>query len=158
MLKSETTKATGKLNIVVRDENGKVKEDFTVPNLVVTTGLAFIAGRMKDTDTGAGGSHTIPDAMTHMAVGTDSTATALSDTALGSEVAGARVSLTDTEINGADTVYTALFAAGTGSTGLTEAGIFNAASAGTMLCRTGFNVINKGAADTMTVTWTITIS
>ena len=154
MLKSETTKATGKLNIVVRDENGKVKEDFTVPNLVVTTGLAFIAGRMKDT----GGSHTIPDAMTHMAVGTDNTAAALSDTALGSEVTGARVLLTDTVINGADTVYTALFPAGTGTDSLTEAGIFNDSSAGTMLCRTVFAVINKGLADTMTVTWTITIS
>lgn len=158
MLKSETTKATGKLNIVVRDENGKVKEDFTVPNLVVTTGLAFIAGRMKDTNTDAGGSYTIPDAMTHMAVGTDSTTAALSDTALGAEVADARVSLTDTVINGADTVYTALFPAGTGTDSLTEAGIFNAASGGTMLCRTVFAVINKGSADTMTVTWTITIS
>ena len=157
MLKSETTKATGKLNIVVRDENGKVKEDFTVPNLVVTTGLNFIAGRMKDT----GGGYTIPDAMTHMSVGTGSTAAALSDTALGSEVTGARVLLADTVINGADTVYTATFPAGTGtsiSPGLTEAGIFNDSSAGTMLCRTVFAVINKGAADTMTVTWTITIS
>ena len=154
MLKYETTKATGKLNIVVRDENGKVKEDFTVPNLVVTTGLAFIAGRMKDT----GGSYTIPAAMTHMAVGTDNTAAALSDTTLGTEVAGARITLTDTVINGADTVYTATFAAGTGTAALTEAGIFNASAAGTMLCRTVFEVINKGAADTMTVTWTITIS
>jgi hypothetical protein len=27
-----------------------------------------------------------------------------------------------------------------------------------MLCRTVFAVINKGASDTMTITWTITIS
>ena len=149
MLKSETTTATGKVNIVVRDENGKVKEDFTVPNLVVNTGLAFIASRMEGVDDAI---------MSHMAVGTDNTAAAGGDTALGSEVAGARVALTSGVASGADMVYTATFPAGTGTAALTEAGIFNDSSAGTMLCRTVFAVINKGAADTMTVTWTITIS
>ena len=149
MLKSETTKATGKVNIVVKDENGKLKEEFTVPNLVVTTGLNFIASRMEGVDDAI---------MSHMAVGTDNTAAAGGDTALGSEVAGARVALTDGVASGGDMVYTATFPAGTGTAALTEAGIFNASSAGTMLCRTVFAVINKGAADTMTVTWTITIS
>ena len=46
----------------------------------------------------------------------------------------------------------------TGTGAITEAGILNAASAGTLLCRTVFSVINKGASDSMTVTWTITIS
>lgn len=149
MLKSETTKATGKVNIVVKDENGKLKEEFTVPNLVVTTGLNFIASRMEGVDDAV---------MSHMAVGTDNTTAAASDTTLGAEVAGARVALTDGLATGGDMVYTATFPAGTGTAALTEAGIFNASSAGTMLCRTVFAVINKGAADTMTVTWTITIS
>jgi hypothetical protein len=149
MLKSERTKATGKVNIVVRDENGKVKEDFTVPNLVVTTGLAFIASRMEGVDDAI---------MSHMAVGTNNTAAAAGNTALGTEVAGARVALTSGLASGGNMVYTALFPAGTGTAALTEAGIFNASAAGTMLCRTVFEVINKGAADTMTVTWTITIS
>jgi hypothetical protein len=39
-----------------------------------------------------------------------------------------------------------------------EAAIFNAASAGTMLCRTTFAVVNKGANDGMSITWTITVS
>lgn len=149
MLKSETTKATGKVNIVVRDEKGKVKEDFTVPNLVVTTGLAFIASRIEGVDDAI---------MSHMAVGTDNTAAAAGNTTLGSEVAGARVALTSGVASGGDMVYTANFPAGTGTAALTEAGIFNASSGGTMLCRTVFAVINKGLADTMTVTWTITIS
>ena len=146
MLKSERTKATGKVNIVVRDKNGKVKEDFTVPNLVVDTGLAFIASRMEDASSGV---------MSHMAVGTDTTAAASGDTALGTELA--RVTCSGAA-NGANMVYTAEFEAGTGTGSLTEAGIFNDESGGTMLCRTVFAVINKGAADTMTVTWTITIS
>jgi len=147
MLKSERTKATGKVNIVVRDKNGKVKEDFTVPNLVVNTGLAFIASRMEGVDDAI---------MSHMAVGTDTTAAAGGDTALGTELA--RVVLDGGTANGANMVYTAEFEAGTGTGSLTEAGIFNAESGGTMLCRTVFAVINKGLADTMTVTWTISIS
>jgi hypothetical protein len=54
--------------------------------------------------------------------------------------------------------YVASFPAGTGTGAVTEAGVFNAASAGTMLCRTVFSVVNKGAADAMSVTWTITVS
>ena len=41
---------------------------------------------------------------------------------------------------------------------VTEAGIFNAASGGTMLCRTVFSVVNKGADDSLSVTWTITLT
>ena len=39
---SETLKPTGELKIVVTDKNGKVKEERTEKNLVVTTGLVYI--------------------------------------------------------------------------------------------------------------------
>jgi hypothetical protein len=54
--------------------------------------------------------------------------------------------------------YVATFSAGTGTGAVVEAGIFNAASAGTMLCRTVFAVVNKGVDDAMTITWQITVS
>jgi hypothetical protein len=41
---------------------------------------------------------------------------------------------------------------------VTEAGIFNALTGGDMLCRTVFPVVNKGADDTMSVTWTVTLN
>ena len=50
------------------------------------------------------------------------------------------------------------FEAGDATGAVTEAGIFNAASGGDMLCRTVFSVVNKAADDTMSVTWTITLS
>jgi len=50
------------------------------------------------------------------------------------------------------------FGAGVGTGAVTEAGIFNASSAGTMLCRTTFSVINKAAADTLGITWTVTVN
>ena len=135
-------KLTGKLSIAI---NGEVVQE--VPNLVVTAGKGYVASRMKD------GSAT---AMSHMGIGSGSTAAAASDTALGSQLA--RTSLTSTTVSGADVVYVDTFPAGTGTGAVTEAGIFNASSGGTMLCRTVFDVVNKGASDAMTITWTVTVS
>ena len=95
-------------------------------------------------------------AMSHMAIGSGSTAAAASDTALGSQLA--RTGLTSTTVSGADVVYVDTFPAGTGTGAVTEAGLFNASSGGTMLCRTVFSVVNKGASDAMTITWTVTVS
>ena len=148
MINTDGLKVTGSVNVVINDEDGKQKENFTIPNLVVDTGLAYIASRMKDATA---------TAMTHMAVGTGTTATAGGQTALVTQL-GSRVALTSTTVTANSTAYVASFGAGVATGALTEAGIFNASTSGTMLCRTVFAVINKGAADTMTITWTITIS
>jgi len=132
----------GRVSITVNDE--VVQE---IDNLVVTTGKNFVASRMKDaTDT----------AMSHMGVGTGSTAAAAGDTALGSELG--RNALTSTTVTDNEVAYICTFAAGDATGAITEAGLFNAASAGTMLCRTVFSVVNKGASDAMTITWTVTVS
>jgi hypothetical protein len=146
---NDSIKMKGRLNIVLTGPDGEVKEQHEVDNLVVTVGKNFIASRMKDTtDT----------AMSHMEVGTGSTAAAVGDTALGAAVASSRVSLTSTTVSTNSVAYVATFPAGTGTGALTEAGIFNASSSGTMLCRTVFSVINKGAADTLGITWTVTVN
>jgi hypothetical protein len=141
-------KLTGNLDIVVRDSDGNIKEQRQERNLVVTAGLGFIASRMKDTT---------DDAMTHMAVGSDNTAAAAGNTDLGS-ILGSREALDSTTVSGATVTYVSTFEAGDGTGAITEAGIFNAASSGTMLCRTVFSTVNKAADDTMTITWTITLS
>jgi len=132
----------GRLTIAINDE--VVQE---IDNLVVTTGKGYVASRMKDATA---------TAMSHMAVGTGSTAAAAGDTALGNE--SARVALTSTTVSGADVVYVGSFGAGVGTAALTEAAILNASSSGTMLCRTVFPVINKSSSDSMVVTWTVTAS
>ena len=132
----------GKLQIRLNDE--VVQE---VDNIVVTTGKGYVASRIKDTSA---------TAMSHMGIGSGSTAASASDTALGTQLG--RVALTSTNVSGAVVTYVASFAAGTGTGAVTEAGIFNASSGGTMLCRTVFSVVNKGASDSMTVTWTVTVS
>ena len=135
----------GRLTISLNDE--VVQE---VDNLVVTDGKEFVAKRMSGTTAGV---------MSDMAIGTDTTAAAASQAALVSE--SARVTLTGTPagvVSGATVTYTATFPAGSGTAAITEAGIFNANSGGDMLCRTVFAVVNKGASDSMTITWVVTAS
>ena len=135
-------KLTGKLKIAL---NGETVQE--IDNLVVTDGKEYVASRMKDASA---------TAMSHMAIGSGSTAAAAGNSALGSELG--RVALTSTAVSGAVVTYTATFAAGTGTGAVTEAGILNASSSGTLLCRTVFSVVNKGTSDSMTITWTVTVS
>lgn len=146
---NEELKVTGDVSFVLRDKTGKIIETKEITNLVVTTGRNYIASRMKDATA---------TAMTHMAIGTGAVAAALGDTALGTELA--RVALTSTNVTTNSIAYACTFAAGVpaGTNAFTEAGLFNAASAGTMLCRTVFAAINKAAGDSLTITWTITVS
>lgn len=144
---NDSIEVTGELKLTLTRPDGHVKHEVIIPNLVVTTGKNYIASRIKDASA---------TAMTHMAIGTGSTAAAASDTALGSEAG--RVALTSTTVSTNNIAYVATFAAGTGTGAITEAGILNASSSGTLLCRTVFSVINKGSADTLGITWTVTVN
>ena len=148
---NENLKLSGQLNIVLKDKAGNIKETREEKNLVVNTGLAYIASRMKDTTKGA---------MSHMALGSGTTAAAATQTDLVT-ILGSREALDSTTISGTNNekiVYVSSFEAGDATGAVTEAGIFNAATSGDMLCRTVFSVVNKAADDTMSVTWTITLS
>lgn len=144
---SDKVKMTGKLSIELRGPDGELKHSQEIDNLVVTVGKNFIASRMKDATA---------TAMSHMAIGTGAVAAAAGDTALGAEAG--RVALTSTTVTTNNVAYVATFPAGTGTGAITEAGLFNAASAGTLLCRTVFSVINKAAADSLGITWTVTVN
>ena len=134
-------KLTGALTIALNDEIVQETE-----NLVVTAGKNWVADRMNNANT----------VMTYMAVGTGTNAAAAGDTTLQTE--NDRNALTSTTVTANAVAYVATWAAGDATAGLTEAGIFDAASSGDMLARTVFSVVNKGAADSMTITWTITVS
>ncbi len=140
---NDNFKLKGRADLVLSDQKGTVKEIITIPNLVVNTGKNYITARMGSNANAV---------MSHMAVGNSNTAAALTDIALGSQVS--RTSLTGT-VTANSIAYTASFGAGVATDALTEAGIFNASSGGEMLCRTVFAVVNKGAADTLNVTWTV---
>jgi hypothetical protein len=140
---NDTLALTGKLTISL---NGDVVQETT--NLVVTAGKEWVAARMKNTST----------VMTHMAIGTGTTAAAIANTTLGTEVARQALSTSGGTVAGAVITFATSYAAGTGTGAITEAGVLNAASGGTMLARTVFGVVNKGSLDTMTISWAVTIS
>jgi hypothetical protein len=142
----ETLKVKGDVKIVITRANGSI-ETKEIHNLVVATGLNYIVSRMKDASA---------TAMSHMAIGSGSTAAAAGDTTLGTELG--RVALTSATVSANTIQYVASFPAGTGTGPVTEAGLLNAASGGTLLCRTKFGIVTKDAADSMTITWTVTVS
>lgn len=144
---NDMVSATGKLHIQVFDAEGNLKTEYHKTNLVVDTGLAYITSRMKDATA---------TAMSHMAVGSGTAGAASGNTALGTELG--RVALTSTTVTANSIAYVGDFPAGVGTGSVSEAGIFNASSGGTMLCRSQFGVVTKAAADSMRITWTVTIS
>lgn len=144
---NEQFKATGTLEIVVTDEHGNIKEVRKLKNIVTDLGKAWIAARMSAAGT--------PVAMGWMAIGTGTTAAVSTQTTLISEAA--RSALASTTVSTNTVTYIATFGAGSGTGAVTEAAIFNAVTAGTMLNRTTFSAINKGASDTISITWVITI-
>ena len=139
---------TGQVFLELVDHRGRLKFEEIVDNLVVDAGEAHIADQLSSAPGGA--------AMSHMAIGTGATAAAFGDTALGAETdRNALTSRTDaTNV----VTYVGTWAQGDGTNAaLREAGIFNAASVGTMLARAVYSNIDKQAGDTLTITWTVTI-
>ena len=196
---------TGALTIAINNEVVQKTK-----NLVVTSGKEWVAKRMAGQDSN----------MTHMAIGTGTTAAAAAQTALVTELERNAMTVSGGTVSANTIEYAATYAAGDGTGAITEAGIFDtigskvddiAVSAGgtgatatatvsggvvtavtvtgvgsgytsvptigftggagsgatatatlkeggDMLARTKFAVVNKGAADSMTVTWTITVS
>ena len=226
----------GKLSIIVTGQDGSIKQQMVIPNLVVTAGKGFIAGRMVGDRTlaatvatsGTAGQFTcgasklaINDRVTitgtlggtgnivgyatgtvyrvsavtgtspsvtgftlttqadvaivtvigtltgltyvtelpvisHMAIGAGTTSPVVGNTTMESSLARAVL----TSFTSSTNVVTAVasFAGGLGTGAITEAGLFNHVTTGTMLCRTTFPVVNKGAGDSIAITWAITVS
>lgn len=141
---ADSIKVTGKLVLTLRGPDGKVKET-RVANLVTTAGKNGIADQLLLAPTLA--------KPTHMAIGTGAPAATL----LGAELD--RNALTSkTRLNAVVTMV-GDWAAGDGTGALTEAGIFNIVTANTvdMYCSASFAVVNKLAADTLNISWTLTV-
>lgn len=124
------------------DEYGNLKQLEEAYNTVTTAGKNAAMDRLLASPTLG-----VP---THMGVGTGSP----SGTALGTELD--RNALTSKTRSGAVVTMQGDWAAGDGTGAITEAGVFDAASTGNMHLSTSFSVINKAAADTLSIVWTWT--
>jgi hypothetical protein len=144
----DSLKLKGDVFITVKDKDGNVKEERHEENLVVSAGLNFICDRMEGTTEAV---------MSHMGLGSGTTAAAAGDTDLETLI-GSRQSLDSTTVSSNTITYIASFGTGVSTGTVTEAALFNASTSGTMLCRVVFPAIGKQADDTMSVTWVITLT
>lgn len=148
-LKEGSLKATGVVTYKLFDENGNLKEERRIPNVVVTVGKNFLANWL----TLATQSDYF---MRYIALGTGTNAATAADTALQIELA-TRVAGTLTP-SGNIWQNVASFGPGVNTGAITEAGIFSQSSAGTLFARQVFGVITKNAGDSLQVTWQVTFS
>ena len=133
------------IGIVLCGPDGEIKEAHSLWNTVTTAGKNAIADQLLVTPT--------LGKATHMAVGTGTPG----GSALGSELDRNAFSSTQTR-SGAVVTYFGFWAAGDGTGAITEAGTFDASSSGNMWMSASFAVVNKLAADTLSITWTLTVS
>lgn len=134
---------------------GRHKDNIKLANLVTNAGMAGIASRINGADSEA--------AFTYIAVGTGTTAAAVTDTTLETETAAsglsraaATVSRQTTDVTNDTARLTRTFTV-TGTVAVTESGVFNAASSGVLLCRQTFSAINVVNGDQLTITWDIDV-
>lgn len=147
----DSLQLAGLVKLVLTGPDGEIKDTREIKNLVTTRGKEYITNRMIGTADGV---------MTHMGVGTSTQAAAAGDTALVAQLSGRSLtSFTATKVQDStlnDSIdYVCAFGTGDWVGAITEAGIFNASSAGVMLCRTTFSAINKATGDTLTITWRV---
>lgn len=143
----DTITVTGKILLRLRDSFGNVKQEFAKDNLVVQVGKNFLATAITTASASP---------FSHMALGSGTAAPAAADTALGSEVA--RQPLQSTSVIGSAATLVGYFAPGIATGTITEAGIFNANSSGTMLSHIVFGAVSKTPTDSLTITWTVSLS
>lgn len=155
---SEPIKLRGSFHIVHRDPNGNILRDFEVPNVITNAGLAEVASLILSDNPGTA------TAFDYIAIGTGTTGEQATDTALeleissgGGERAAATGTLTTTTVTNdtAQLQHTYNFSS---SFAVTEAGVFNAASNGTMLCRKTFSAVNVANGDSLQITYKIQFS
>lgn len=125
-----------------------VKDHRAFPNTVTTFGDKLVANRLS------GATLT---AASHMAIGTGTGGGATSNSLVTQLDRNALTSTTQgTGANDNDVIYVGDWAAGDGTGAITEAGIFNHTSNPGMMVYSSFSAVNKGASDTLQITWTVT--
>lgn len=144
-------KLKGKWDITLYGPDNEIKERRLGDNVITTDGTSFVASYLNSAAAAAA-----TFTMNYIAIGDGAVAANSSDTALGNELARA----VGTMSNVVGSIYrvTASFLSGTGTGAITEYGVFDSSTGGTMLSRDVESVVNKGASDDLVVVTEITIS
>jgi len=145
-------KLKGRWAMTLYGPDNDIKESRDGTNVITEDGTSFIAQFLVSAAAAAS-----TFTMNYIGIGTDSTAEASSNTALGTELD--RAEATISFISGSIYQATATFACGSTSAGaITEYGIFDSTTGGTMLNRDVEATINKGVNDDLVVVCQVTVS
>jgi hypothetical protein len=148
--REQSLKLKGRYFAVLYGPDGEVKASVSAPNVVTTNGKEFLASYLNSATT------TAQNTLQFIAIGTDSTAEAVGNTGLGVELA--RHTGTVSYVSNAIYQVSATFAAGSGTGAIVEYGLYNTNTGGTLFSRNTDLPINKGAGDSLTVVYQLTIS
>ena len=181
----DTGKLEGHINIVLKDKDGNIKKLFNLNfigrmlrNLNIQAPKLFLFGSWKNelaihnliTTAGKGlgtallGAVGSPAACTYLELGIGTNAAAAADTALQSAITDsglARAAATVTQQTTTttnDTLQLVKQWTASGSKAITECGIFNASSSGSMFGRQVFSAINVVSTDTIQITYQVKLS
>lgn len=147
-MSNDGLKLSGAIEVVCHDLDGRIIHSERKSNVVVTAGKNYLAAWV------AASSQATPF-MNYIACGTDNTAAAASQTALGAESFRKAGTLSSSGVVWQNVVT---FLPGDGTGVISEVGLLSQSSGGTMLARQTISPFNKTASNSMTVTWQITIS
>lgn len=148
----DTIRLRGSLRFALGDPEGRILKEWEVKNLVVNNGRAFVLKQLNSVN------HDVASNLSHLALGSSTTAPATSQTALGGEVTRKAItSITTTELT-ANPPYISMvvtFATNEGNTTMGEAALLNSSSAGTMFNRATFASFVKATSNTLSVTYNV---
>jgi basic membrane lipoprotein Med (substrate-binding protein (PBP1-ABC) superfamily) len=141
----------GKYFATLYGPDGKIKDQAETKNVVTTVGKNWL-GAFLASAAAAASTNTAKYAV----IGTDPTGALVGNTALGVEAA--RHTGTVSYVTDAIYQVTATFAAGSGTGDIVEYGIYTTNTGGTLISRATKSAIAKGASDTLTVVFQLTLS
>ncbi len=163
-VKADKMKTLGHLQLVLYGPDGDIKAYRQTDNLVVTNGDNVTANRIFGTTLTT--SHAFSGAFNYIAVGTGSTAVAATQTDLTTVASAHRLAtVTNGAIHGTAQVQVTFPAnrlTNSSSVNIQESGLFDAFGNGTansnMFARQTFTAIGVNPADTLQITWTVTVT
>lgn len=141
----------GHVTVELFGPDGKLKSRTTGHNVITTVGKEFLASFLQSAAAAAS-----TFTCKYVAIGTDSTGETIANTTLGIETS--RHTGTVSYVSGGIYRVIATFATGSGTGAIVEYGLLSSNTAGTLLGRHTSAAVNKGASDTLTVTYDVTFS
>lgn len=135
---------------ITLESGGVIKQQVEGDNVICTNGKEWLTSLLYSGTVTAS-----TNTMKYVAIGSDSTAEAAANTALGTELA--RTTGTVSYVSNQIYQVTATFASGTGTGNVYEYGLLSSSTGGTMLSRDVEVLVAKGASDSLTAVLQITI-